>query len=111
MKPAAIWARVSTPDQRELSPDSQEAAVRQVLEAQGYTVADEHIIKVDWTSMDLMVCSDFQRLRRWIGNGEIEALGVLDRDRLRHAGPSAWRHSVSDRPGLRSMLSYPVAVR
>ena len=57
---AAIWARVSTPDQRELSPESQEAAVRQVLEAQGFTVASEHVLKVDWTSMDLMACPAFQ---------------------------------------------------
>lgn len=83
---AAIWARVSTPDQRELSPDSQEAAVKPVLEAQGYTVAPEHVIKVDWTSLDLMACPQFQQLRRWIANGDIQAVGVLDRDRLQAQG-------------------------
>ena len=83
---AAIWARVSTPDQRELSPESQEAAVRQVLEAQGFTVASEHVLKVDWTSMDLMACPAFQQLRRWIADGVIQAVGVLDRDRLQAQG-------------------------
>lgn len=86
MKPAAIWARVSSPDQQELSPDSQEAAVRAVLEAKGYTLASKHVIKVVWTSMDIMACPQFQLLRRWIANGEIEAVGVLDRDRLQAQG-------------------------
>ena len=37
---AAIWCRVSTHDQRELSLDSQELAVRRVLETNGYDVPD-----------------------------------------------------------------------
>ena len=83
---AAIWTRVSTHDQRELSLDAQEEAVRSVLESQGYVVRPEHVLKVDWTSMHLMACSDFQTLRSWIANGEIQAVGVLDRDRLQAQG-------------------------
>ena len=85
-KVAAIWCRVSTHDQRELSLDSQEIAVRQVLEAQGYHVPDHLIVKVDWSSMDLMSCPDFQQLRRWIADGTVQAVGTLDRDRLQARG-------------------------
>ena len=72
-KVAAIWCRVSTSDQREMSLDSQEAPPRYVL-------------KVDWTSLDLMACPQFQQLRGWIASGEISAVGVLDRDRLQAQG-------------------------
>ena len=45
MKVAAIWCRVSTSDQRELSLDSQEIAVRKALEAQGYEAPQQYIWK------------------------------------------------------------------
>ena len=83
---AAIWCRVSTHDQRELSLDSQEIAVRRILEAEGYTVPPQYILKVDWTSLDLMACPQFQLLRQWITEGEVQAAGTLDRDRLQAQG-------------------------
>ena len=85
-KVAAIWCRVSTNDQRELSLDSQEIAVRQVLEAQGFHVPDRFVVKVDWSSLDLMSCPEFQQLRRWIADGTVQAVGTLDRDRLQAQG-------------------------
>ena len=85
-KIAATWCRVSTHDQRELSLDSQEVAVRQVLEGQGYQVPEQFILKVDWSSMDLMSCPQFQDLRRWIVEGKVQAVGTLDRDRLQARG-------------------------
>ena len=78
---AAIWCRVSTHDQRELSLDAQEGVVQRVLEGMGLVVPPEYVLKVDWTSLDLMACPQFQQLRRWIASGEIRALGVVDRDR------------------------------
>ena len=54
-KVAAIWCRVSTDGQRELSLDSQEAAVRKALEAQGYVVPEELVLKVEWTSLDFVL--------------------------------------------------------
>lgn len=83
---AAIWCRVSTQDQRELSLDSQEIAVRKTLEGQGYLVPPELVLKVDWSSLDLMSCPEFQQLRRWISDGSIQAIGTLDRDRLQAQG-------------------------
>ena len=47
MRKAAIWCRVSTQDQRELSLDSQETAVRHALKSQGFSVSPDHILKVD----------------------------------------------------------------
>ena len=83
---AAIWCRVSTSDQRELSLDSQEDAVRKVLEEQGYRVPPEYVLKVDWSSLDLMSCPEFEQLRRLVANGRIDAVGTLDRDRLQAQG-------------------------
>src|SRR3972149_707715 len=83
---AAIWARVSTHDQRELSPDTREMLVRRALEAEGYQVPSEYVLKVDWTSLDLLSCPDFVRLREWVLERRIAAIGVLDRDRLQAEG-------------------------
>ena len=85
-KIAAIWCRVSTHDQRELSLDSQEDAVRRVLKEQGYEVRPQYVLRVDWSSMDLMACPEFQQLRRWIAEGTVQAIGALDRDRLQAQG-------------------------
>jgi hypothetical protein len=86
MKEAAIWARVSTRDQAELSPESQVERVRAKLEKEGCLIPPNRILKADWTSMDLFACPDFRRLQGWIRNREIQALGVLDRDRLNAQG-------------------------
>lgn len=86
MKVAAIWARVSTGGQRELSLDGQEDRARAKLEGLGYFVPAERILKVDWTSLDLFHCPGFQKLRGWVLSGEIAALGILDRDRLNAHG-------------------------
>lgn len=83
---AAIWSRVSTYDQREMSLDSQESAVQARLIAMGYEVPGDYVLKVNWTSLDLMACQDFQQLRRWMANGDIHAIGVSDRDRLQAQG-------------------------
>ncbi len=86
MKVAAVWCRVSTHDQRELSLDSQEIAVRKALEAQGYDAPPQYVLTVDWSSLDLMSCPEFRQLRRWIVDGTIQAMGTLDRDRLQAQG-------------------------
>ena len=92
-KVAPIWCQVSSHDQRELSLDFQEAAIRRVLEAQGYDVPPQYVLKRGWTSFDLMACPPFQQLRRWVVAREIAAVSVLDRDRpqaqdLRRKPPS-----------------------
>ena len=81
---AGIWARVSTDIQQSL--DSQVARAKSELEKRGYIVPPERILKVDWTSLDLEHCPQFQELRGWIRHKEIAALGVFDRDRLNAIG-------------------------
>ena len=83
---AAIWARVSTGGQGELSPESQEDRVRQVLEARGFEVPPQYVFKVEWSSMDLMSCPEFQKLQRLISEGKVQAVGTLDRDRFQAQG-------------------------
>ena len=83
---AAIWCRVSTHDQRELSLESQEIAVRKTLEAQLYQVPLQYVLRADWSSLDLMSCPDFRRLLRWIAEGTVQAVGTLDRDRRQAQG-------------------------
>ncbi len=75
-KVAAIWCRVSTNDQRELSLETQEALILKTLEDQGYLVPPQYIIKVDWSSMDLLSCPQFRQLRQWVAQGQIQALGT-----------------------------------
>lgn len=80
MKPAAIWARVSTKGQKEISPDTQINACKQLLESKDYVATK--IFNVDYCSLLLFDCPEFQELRSLIRNKQISALCVYDRDRL-----------------------------
>ncbi len=84
IKPAAIWARVSTTNQADTSLPSQVSRCKEKLEQAGYSVI--HVLQADWTSMDLYSCPQFQELQKLIKNREIAALGIFDRDRLQAEG-------------------------
>lgn len=84
IKPAAIWARVSTQDQRETSLPSQVSRCKEKLEQAGYCVI--RIFQVDWSSTDLFSCPAFQELCNLIKNRQIDTLAVFDRDRLEAKG-------------------------
>ena len=84
VKPAAIWARVSTSSQMETSLPSQVSRCKEKVAKAGYAVS--HTFQVDWTSLDLYSCREFQQLCSLIRNSEIQALVVLDRDRLEAKG-------------------------
>jgi len=79
-KIAAIWARVSTSDQTSL-PD-QIARAKEKLESEGYFVPADRVLAVDWNSLNLFNCPEFQRLYGWVKRKEVSAIGMLDRDRL-----------------------------
>ena len=79
-KIAAIWARVSDPHQTSL-PDQVDRSKTE-LESQGYRVRDDRILAVSWTSLELFDCPDFLKLASWVKHHEIDAIGMLDRDRL-----------------------------
>jgi predicted site-specific integrase-resolvase len=80
VKTAAIWARISGPDQQSLP--SQVAEVKEWLQAQGFIVPMERIIMVDWTSKDILRCPEMQKLLSWVANREVEAVGSLHLDRF-----------------------------
>lgn len=84
VKPAAIWARVSTLDQAETSLPGQVSRCKEKLELAGYSAIQT--FQVDWSSMDLYNCPEFQELMGLIRNKEIKALAVYDRDRLQAKG-------------------------
>ena len=84
MKIAAIWARVSTQGQQDLSLDGQVERVKGKLEDMGYIL--QHVFKVVWTSTNLRPCPEFQELRRLIRTRQIQAVGMLDRDRIEANG-------------------------
>jgi len=79
-KIAAIWARVSDPHQTSL-PDQVDRSKTE-LESQGYSVPDDRILAVSWTSLELFDCPEFLKLASWVKRHEIDAIGMLDRDRL-----------------------------
>jgi len=83
---AAIWARVSSSSQTELSLDGQVERVKQKLEDKGFIIPPQYIFKVVWTSLDLELCPEFQELKRLIRDGRIVAVGFFDRDRLEAVG-------------------------
>jgi len=81
-KIAAIWARVSSISQKELSPDGQVDRVKTHLTDLGFTIPEEYIFKVVWTSLDLQSCPEFIKLQKLIRAQKINAVGFLDRDRI-----------------------------
>jgi site-specific DNA recombinase len=83
-KPAAIWARVSTSGQAETSLPSQIERCRAILEEAGYSAI--HTFAVDWSSLDLYSCPEFQQLGNLVRNHEITAVAALDRDRFNAQG-------------------------
>ena len=75
-KIAAVWARISTPEQASL--ESQISRAKEKLENAGYIVPPDRILAVDWTSPELANCPDFQKLQWWIQSRQIQGLGILD---------------------------------
>ena len=61
MKTAAIWWRVSTDDQKEVSPDTQTGAARALAEQEGYTVPPEYEIGCDWGSLSVWESPPMER--------------------------------------------------
>jgi hypothetical protein len=83
---AAVWARVSTPEQAELSLESQVTRVESKLRSLGFKVPPEYVFRTDWTSLNLTPCPEFQSLLQLARQGRIDAVGTLDRDRFQAIG-------------------------
>lgn len=81
-KIAAIFARVSSPGQEAQSPEGQVAEVKPWLEEQGWIVPEDKIVKVVWSSLDMLRCPETELLLNWARNGDIGAIGLWHIDRL-----------------------------
>jgi len=86
-KIAAIWARVSTKGQAELSLESQIERARAKLDAEGYEVPSDYILSADWCSLDLKDCPQFQELEALVRKKKVSAIAMLERDRLQCKPP------------------------
>ncbi len=85
-KVAAVWARVSTLSQTELSLDSQVTRVVAKLQSLGLRIPPEYVFKTDWTSLSLAPCPEFENLMQLVRQKKINAVGTLDRDRFQAIG-------------------------
>jgi len=79
---AAIWWRVSRPDQLELSPETQISACLSLAEADEYQVPEEHVTGSDWGSLTVWDSPAMQRLKDLVASGAVPRLYMYDPDRL-----------------------------
>ena len=89
-KIAAIWWRVSTDDQREISPDTQIQQSLALAKQEGYEVPPENIIGTDWHSLSVWDSPAMARIRALIHEKAISAIFLYEPDR----GPSKPAHRL-----------------
>ena len=90
MNKAAVWWRISTDDQKEISPDTQTGAALALAGQEGYDVAPENIIGTDWGSLSVWDSPPMDKLKSLIRSRAIEAVFMYDADR----GPSKPVHRL-----------------
>ncbi len=87
---AAIWWRVSTDDQREISRDTQVKEALALAQQQGYEVPKEYILGTDWHSLSVWESPPMESLKELIRGRRIQAIFMYDPDR----GPSRPVHRL-----------------
>ncbi len=90
---AAIWWRVSTDDQREMSPDTQVQGALALAVKEGYQVAPEHIMGTDWASLEVWNSPPMSQMKELITSGIVGAVFMYHSDRL----PSKPAHRLAFR--------------
>ena len=80
LKTAAIWSRVSTKGQAEISLPTQVDHCQRLLKDKGYVAIK--IFSIDHCSLDLSSSKEFQQLQQMIQAHEVDAVCCYDRDRL-----------------------------
>ena len=103
----AIWWRVSTKGQAEISPETQIDAGKSLLELSGFAVAEEYIIGRDWSSLEILECPEMNTLLNWVRRGEIHAVAVYHTDRL--AGEPSQRLPIKwefDKYGVQPLAKF-----
>lgn len=87
---AAIWWRVSTEDQKTISPDTHIGEALLLAQQEGYQVPEEFIIGTDWGSLSVWESPAMNLLKDLIRNGSVHAVFMYDADR----GPSKPVHRL-----------------
>ncbi|MCH7656047.1 MAG: recombinase family protein [Chloroflexi bacterium] len=87
---AALWWRISTDDQREISPETQVSEARSLAEHEGFAVPEAYVLGTDWHSLSVWESPPMERLKELIRSGAITALFMYDADR----GPSKPVHRL-----------------
>ena len=90
---AAIWWRISTDDQREISPDTQIQVALAPARQEGYQVAPHHIVGTDWASLEVWHSPPMSQLKELITGGIVDAVFLYHSDRL----PSKPAHRLAFR--------------
>jgi site-specific DNA recombinase len=78
---AAIWWRVSTEAQKEISPDTQVKEALALAQTEGYEVPQDYIIGTDWHSLSVWESPAMERVKALIRQREIQAVFMYDADR------------------------------
>lgn len=80
---AAIWWRVSTDDQKEISPETQINEARALAIEEGLETPEIYVIGTDWHSLSVWDSPAMLQLRSLITQGAISAVVMYDADRGR----------------------------
>jgi site-specific DNA recombinase len=78
---AAVWWRVSTESQTDISPQTQIHEAQEMAEGDGYHVPPEHITGCDWYSLSVWDSPAMAELKALVRSGEIHAVYLYDADR------------------------------
>ena len=89
-KLAAVWWRVSTESQVDISPQTQIYEARELANKDGYQVDPEHIIGCDWYSLSVWDSPPMEGLKDLIRSGTVHAVYLYDADR----GPAKPAHRM-----------------
>ena len=103
----AVWWRISTKAQADMSPETQILEAREMLEAEGYSVPQDRVIGADWHSLAVLDCPEMETLLSWVRHGEIQAIGMYHGDRLAgNPGQKMFIVDLCDRLGVKLLARY-----
>jgi len=80
-EPAAVWWRVSTDDQREISSETQIHEAKAMAAEEGYTVPDEYVLGTDWHSLSVWDSPSMEKLKDLIRSEQVQAVFMYEPDR------------------------------
>ena len=89
-KSGAVWWRVSTDDQREISPETQIKEALILAAEEGFQVPDDYVLGTDWHSLSVWNSPAMERLKDLIRSRMVQAVFMYDPDR----GPSKPAHRL-----------------